>query len=287
MVAVPGGRFTMGRDGGEINERPAHKVFVTEFLIDRFEVSAREFAAFLNVAGNPDEHYTTPDEFATVLLVPDTLGTGRKISAPRNGYENYPANNVSWHGADAYCRWLGKRLPTEAEWEKAARGRDRRLFPWGKKAPTPAKARFAQDWTRDKLQVLVPVDTLPEGASPYGPLHMAGNVLEWVQDWYRQNLCNFCDQEGEPNLPLVRQIIGAGEERPVPGPDSVPAPSRKGEVRADPAGPSAGSFKVLRGGSWQDNLEVELMTTHRFWLAPEQRFPQTGFRCAMRPPVKP
>ncbi|HWR96856.1 MAG TPA: SUMF1/EgtB/PvdO family nonheme iron enzyme, partial [Candidatus Methanoperedens sp.] len=111
MLLVGGGRFTMGRDDGELNEQPAHDVDLEEYAVDRTEVSAAEFAAFLTAAGNPGEQYFTPDEQATVVLLRESGKQGVGFAA-RPGYERHPANNVSWHGADAYCRWRGKRLPT-------------------------------------------------------------------------------------------------------------------------------------------------------------------------------
>ena len=118
---------------------------------------------------------------------------------------------------------------------------------------------------------------------------MSGNVLEWVDDWYRQNLCDFCNPGGEKNLELIYQLTG----QPVPaetshagdgtsGDDSQEKTKSKRQAppRNNPSGPTTGSFKVLRGGSWQDRLEVDLSTTRRFWLDPAQRFPHTGFRCS-------
>lgn len=281
MLLVAGGRFTMGRDEGEINERPSHKVTVGAFAMDRTEVAASEFAEFLNASGNAGERYFTPDERATVVVAPADGGTGANRFAARPGYERHPANNVSWLGADAYCQWRDKRLPTEAEWEKAARGTDRRRFPWGQRAPGEELARFGQLWQEKRLDVLVPIDRFPEGASPYGLLNMSGNVLEWVGDWYRQNLCDFCNPDAEPNLELVLQLSGRSADRT----DAEAAGTeharrqRQAPPRIDPLGPAAGVFKVLRGGSWQESREDDLATTRRFWLDPAQRSPHTGFRC--------
>lgn len=293
MLLVGGGRFTMGRDRGEINERPAHTVKIDTFAMDRTEVSAADFAEFLNAVGNPGDTFFSSDDYATVIAGPLPGGTQDTRYSARPGYERYPANNVSWQGADAYCRWRGKRLPTEAEWEKAARGTDKRRFPWGRRDPGESLAQFNQLWQEKQFDVLVPVDAFPEGASPYGMLNMSGNVLEWVNDWYRQNLCDFCNPEGETNLGLILQLTRQNAETaaaPAAGsgetgsesPDHARKERRK-PPRNNPRGPVTGSFKVLRGGAWSDRQEDDMATTRRSWLDPSQRFPHTGFRCSNKP----
>jgi formylglycine-generating enzyme required for sulfatase activity len=285
MMEIPRGDFTMGRDAGPLNEQPSHEVDLGRYFLDRTEVSAADFAAFLNAEGNPGDRYFTADDLATIALAhgPDA----RSRYEPRAGFATFPANNVSWYGADAYCRWRGRRLPTEAEWEKGARGTDERRYPWGSPAPAPPRARFAQSWAEQRLGVLVPVDALPEGASTYGLLNMAGNVLEWVQDWYRQNLCDFCSPEGEAHLRLLRELTSQGEAAAAPAEtttrEAADTNQRQAPPRENPTGPSTGVFKVLRGGSWQEHDPEDLLTTRRYWLDPSQRFPSTGFRCAMDP----
>jgi len=297
MLVVSGGRFTMGRDKGEINERPAHEVDVDTFAMDRTEVSASDFAEFLNEIGNGGELYFTPDEYATVVVAPTDDGEKETRFSARPGFERFPANNVSWKGADAYCRWRGKRLPTEAEWEKAARGTDRRRFPWGERNPGEGLAQFGQVWQEKKFDVLVPVDALPQGASPYGVLNMAGNVLEWVSDWYRQNFLDFCNPGGETNLDLVRQLAGQATATFDADPSAAGKAGnatqgsakrvRQIPPRNNPSGPSTGIFTVLRGGSWEDRQTDDLSTTRRYWLDPSQRFPHTGFRCSKGLPGDP
>jgi len=132
----------MGYNEGEVNERPEHEVFLKAFSMDAYEVTAKEFAAFLNAKGNPDDKYFSCDDYSNIICFTKdgkqtVSSSGEKIVRfePRQGYANYPANNVSWYGAEGFCRWKGKRLPTEAEWEKAARGDDRRLYPWGNRIP--------------------------------------------------------------------------------------------------------------------------------------------------------
>jgi len=169
-------------------------------------------------------------------------------------------------------------------------GTDERRYPWGQPAPEPPRARFAQSWAEGRLDVLVPVDALPDGSSCYGVLNMAGNVLEWVRDWYRQNLCDFCSPKAEANLWLFRQLTNQGDapaaDAAAQG-DSGELAQRQAPPRDNPSGPSAGIFRVLRGGSWQDQDPADLMTTRRFWLDPAQRFPYTGFRCAKDPEEPP
>ena len=273
MVTVPGGWFKMGTDLSELNERPEHDVFVDAFQMDKYEVSASDFASFLNEKGNPENKYFSTDEYSTIAKENTSDGGQRYI--PRKGFENYPANNVSWYGADAYCRWKEKRLPYEAEWEKAARGNDGRTYPWDSGPPDETKARYGQKWDEKGLQVMVPVDAMPGGASYYGVFKMTGNCREWVVDWYRQNYCNYCDPDSADYTETALKIIGSdreGEIRNKKGPDMPP--------KYDPKGPPVGSFKVLRGGSWEETDERSLRSSYRYWLDPGERRRDTGFRCA-------
>jgi formylglycine-generating enzyme required for sulfatase activity len=286
MVEIPKGWFKMGSDTGEINERPEHDVFLDTFLMDKFEVSAKEFAGFLNEKGNPEHKYFSPDMYATIMGVSYQDGkevedsTAPQKYAPRPGFENYPANNVSWFGADAYCRWKKKHLPTEAEWEKAARSGDGRTYPWGDTMPDDKKARYNQTWEVKGFNVMVPVDALPESASPYGALNMAGNVWEWVNDWFRQNYCNFCFPVSGGQIDIAARLMGAPKDKIIATGDET----EKTQVvppRYDPKGPSYGVFKILRGGSWYDSFgEAVIRTTYRYWFDPEERYLNTGFRCA-------
>ena len=180
MVNVPAGEFLMGssdeeikkvvRDlgGGELGpdvewfaaERPQHKVYLDEFLIDKFEVTNGQYKLFI---------------IATGCAIPRHWENG---DYPK-GMENYPIVYVSWEDADAYSKWIGKRLPTEAEWEKTARGTDTRIWPWG------------NDFDKTKCNVECwegsgpkPIGSYPVGVSPYGAFDMAGNVWEWTDSWY-------------------------------------------------------------------------------------------------------
>ncbi|MBS1234426.1 MAG: hypothetical protein H6R43_142 [Nitrospirae bacterium] len=282
MVVVPKGWFYMGYDEGEFNEVPEHDVFLETYRIDRFEVPAKEFAAFLNEKGNPEDRYFSCDQYATIICLNkegkqvDSL-SGEDIVRfePRSGHENFPANNVSWYGAESFCRWKGKRLPTEAEWEKAARGDDRRLYPWGDRLPNDLNSRYNAEWKEKGLDVLLPVDALPEGLSSYGLYHMAGNVREWINDWYRQNYCDFCDPNSADYIASASEILGLHDTAADDLQNNPDVPPRY-----NTEGPSIGSFKVLRGGSWDDKSDRWIRSSYRFWLDPLERYGHTGFRCA-------
>src|SRR6266542_668086 len=202
MVTVPSGWFDRGCTPNVdcplyyVTDSPRTHTYLSTFSIDRYETTAEEYAVFLNdqgegqpyVFGEPGTYWVQANpnpivpNFGTVETYERDDGSTGHRAVP--GYERYPANLISWYGADAYCRWKGKRLPTEAEWEKAARGTDFRRYPWGDLPITPMRTRHFQYWDVTGRDTLVPVDALPEGAAAYGALNMGGNVWEWVSDWY-------------------------------------------------------------------------------------------------------
>ncbi len=181
MILVPAGEFIMGSDPEDekrgievgIDELPQRKVYLPAFYIDKYEATNGLYKKFVHEAGNKAP-FDWKDGFYP------------------EGEKDFPVAHIDWHDADAYCKWAGKRLPTEAEWEKAARGVDGRIYPWGdaydmKKANT-------KDWDRERVSA----GSFPGGASPYGALDMAGNVWEWTADWY----------EGYPGSALERSDFG-------------------------------------------------------------------------------
>ena len=178
VMLVQAGAFWMGRDGGPADEAPMHRVFVTDFWIEREKVSNAEFAAFLEAHGlvSPagDRRYDADDPDARIGRVPAPDGTGARWAA-EPGFERHPAVEVSWFGARDYCAWRDRRLPTEAEWEKAARGDDRRRYPWGAEPPAPHLAVFGRPYN-----ATAPGHARPQGASPPGVLDMLGNLREWT-----------------------------------------------------------------------------------------------------------
>jgi iron(II)-dependent oxidoreductase len=176
MVQVRAGSFVMGSNDGPADERPQHRVELPSFFIDRTPVTNHQFAQFLNARGpkgsQGENYYDVDDGDARIHL-----RNGKWIAD--KGFDTHPVVEVSWYGALAYCAWMGKRLPTEAEWEKAARGPDGRKFPWGNEPPDKTRAQFSAGWNQTR-----PVDAFPKGASPYGMLDAAGNAWEWVSSAY-------------------------------------------------------------------------------------------------------
>ncbi len=234
MVVIPAGSFTMGSNEGLPAERPEHVVTLDTYAIDRYEVSLRLYRKFLQEAQR-DAPPTWDDEAA------ETVG-------------DRPAVGVSWADASAYCTWAGKRLPTEAEWEKGARGTDGRRYPWGHMQPFVDIANYNRGVWVSEAVTLVNVAGGVEGMSvrhglkeggrsPYGLHHMAGNAAEWVADWY--------DREYYAKSP-----------------------------DKNPTGPAKGEKKVIRGGSWSD-LPVALRSSARVSAEPDFQDRGIGFRCAM------
>jgi len=224
MVLVPAGEFTMGSSTGDSDEQPAHLTHVDAFLIDIYEVTVRRYAAFLQANG-----IDQPSDWKTVN---------------QPAHQKHPIANVDWADAAAYCKWASKRLPTEAEWEKAARGTDSRLYPWGNDPSTPRYANYMKTESHNH-GALAPVGSLEEGKSPYGVYDMAGNVWEWVSDWY--------DKDYYKNSPSQ-----------------------------NPTGPASGESKVLRGGSRGSDPQ-HLRSAVRYFHRPAHRHKDYGFRCAKTP----
>lgn len=216
MVNIPAGEFTMGRDGGPKNEAPAHKLFLPAFYIDRNLVSAREYAKFIQEKGP-----TGPKgEMYLDVADPDVLVHNRDGKwLPKEGFENHPAAELSRQGAAAYCAWAGKRLPSEAEWEKAARGTDGRLYPWGNDLPSPDLA-FIGGFRGQT----VAVGQFPKGASPYGVLDMAGQVWEWTRSIYKPYPYNPKDGREEPGTAAT--VVARGGHS-ASGPEGLTSTSRE------------------------------------------------------------
>ncbi|MBN1149346.1 MAG: SUMF1/EgtB/PvdO family nonheme iron enzyme [Anaerolineales bacterium] len=241
MVLIPAGSFLMGSESGDDNERPVHQVFLDAFYIDVYEVTNELFARFLNEMGNQEEGgeswLEAGSEYVRII---QRDGEWR----PFAGNDCHPVVMVSWYGARAFCEWRGARLPTEAEWEKAARGGlEGALYPWGNDQPvyTFNSENGAQFGNRGATTV--PVGSFaPNG---YGLYDMAGNVYEWAADWY---------------------VAGYYSRSP----------------SENPQGPASSGRRVVRGGSWVNEV-YELRVSYRQWGYLTGRFSNFGFRCARSP----
>lgn len=252
MLYITGGSFIMGANGdvNNLDEQPPHQVVVPSFYLDRFEVSIQQYADFLNRQGG---NRGMCGGFDCVKTLVDTqwanLLNNFGVFEPRPGTASFPITWVSWYGADSYCRSIGRRLPTEAEWEYAARGLDGRTYPWGNNPPVAYENAIFGNQLQDFSTAFRPVDALPQGASPFGVFGMAGGAAEWVADWYQTDY-----YQGQPTSHLPNENSASGQ-------------------------------RVVRGGSWLDPAG-ELRATNRGHLSPAVQtvsntaYAGVGFRCA-------
>ena len=233
QLYIPAGEFNMGFDNGDDNEKPIHTVYLNEYWIDQTEVTNTQYA--LCVAAG---HCTKPLNLESQI---NSWYQDEELS-------DHPVVFVDWNQANAYCTWAGRRLPTEAEWEKAARGSDGRLYPWGDEFDS-TKVNYCDVncWAiwkdvdnSDGYSNTSPVGAFPGGASPYGVLDMAGNAYEWVSDWFSLYTSKYQD---------------------------------------NPTGPASGKEHVLRGGAWGDDFH-HLLTVIRSDEPSDVRRDFIGFRCA-------
>jgi formylglycine-generating enzyme required for sulfatase activity/predicted Ser/Thr protein kinase len=241
MVLVPAGPFIMGTNDGDPDEGPAHPVSLSAYYIDVYPVTNARYVQFLN------EVKTHQDDSGHLYVAigqdtPIRMLGGRYVA--QDGMEDHPASHVSWYGAEAYCLWAGKRLPTEAEWEKAARGDDQRSYPWGSEAPNQVTAAGKPRCNAIGLATsTTPVDHFADSASPFGCFDMVGNAMEWCADWFQ-----------------------SGYYALAPG--------------QDPTGPRSGSDRVCRGGCYHFDA-WSVRATYRINMDPSHLIQPTGFRCVM------
>jgi iron(II)-dependent oxidoreductase len=240
MVTIPGGTFIMGSDrkvdrNAYPAEFPQRKVYLDAYEIDKYEVTTVQFLKFvLATDRNP--------------LI-DWQYDGGNF---QESMASHPVMHVSWFDAEAYCKWAGKRLPTSAEWEKAARGEDGRIYPWGNEPAGLSRANFGRTGlsgpVRDRPERLllyppiISVDKYENSVSPYGVFQMAGNVAEWTADWYDSNYYK-------------------------------KAPDR------NPKGPDKGTQRAFRGGGWVDSTP-SVRPAQRNGTEPQTKMNWLGFRCA-------
>jgi iron(II)-dependent oxidoreductase len=227
MVRIAGGTFNMGSERGLPDERPVHPVTVKAFWIDRRPVTNAEFAAFLQQIGGAvnargQRLFDWDDGDARLRQV-----QGRWRADP--GFEQHPANEMSWYGARDYCQAYNKRLPTEAEREYAARGVAGRTYPWGEAAPDATRARYRAGWIET-----VPVGSFPAGATPEGVLDLAGNVHEWTSTIMRPYPYRADDGREAPDILADRVVRGGAADT---GPETLRSSWRGASVsRAARAG---------------------------------------------------
>ena len=259
MVYVPAGEFEMGSEDGNSDEQPIHTVYLDAYWIDKYEVSNKMFTMFVEETG----YQTDAEKYGSSWVYADgerdqvegadwehPQGPGSSLS----GLGLHPVVHVSWNDADVYCDWVGRRLPTEAEWEKAARGEDGRTYPWGNQEVEGNLLNYADvyldvDWADstedDGYETTAPVGSYPDGVSTYGAMDMAGNVWEWVADLYDEDYYSSSPNE-------------------------------------NPEGAASGENSVLRGGSWSYN-DWNVRSANRYGHNPGYVDSDIGFRCVTSP----
>ena len=227
MAHIPAGEFEMGSPDGEgkSNEHPNHKVYLDGFYIDIYEVTFENFEKYL--AANADQ-YPTITGWVDRKARPDML--------------KKPVFGFQWKRCKKYCEWRDKRLPTEAEWERAARGPENRTYPWGNEPPDDKRANFGNCCFIQKGTVLSEVGSFELGKSPDGVFDLGGNVAEWVYDWYDKKYYT------------------------------------KGHYK-NPKGPDKGKHHVIRGGAW-NSLPVYLRSSSRYGDSDAKDYYGIGCRCA-------
>jgi sulfatase modifying factor 1 len=224
MVTIPAGPFVRGTTSGGFDEQPQRTIVLDAFSINRYEVTNYQYQQFVLATGHRKPG--PPSRYAK------SIGKMRGT--------NQPVVYVSWEDANEYCRWKGKRLPTEAEWEKAMRGSDGRLWPWGNQEQ-PSGANWAR--VQDGYEVSARVGSFQADKSPYGVMDGAGNVMEWVGDWYSESYY-------------------------------------KNSPDQNPPSPEYGTYRVLRGGGYT-TTGADIRITSRTKMVPDFRDETIGFRCAI------
>ncbi|MDY6788087.1 MAG: formylglycine-generating enzyme family protein, partial [candidate division WOR-3 bacterium] len=210
LVYIPAGDFIMGNNDGWEREQPEHKVYLDGYYLSKYEITNKQYKKFCDETGREYPGDLNPyamDNYFT-------------------GYPDYPVD-VTWSEAKAYCDWAGLKLPTEAQWEKSAKGTDERKYPWGNRDPDSLLANFGWIYIdgNDGYSYTSPVGAFPAGKSPYGLMDMAGNVSEWCNDWYGYY---------------------------------------RSQEQRNPMGPNSGKHKVSRGGAWHNNCG-NLRTCMRYY----------------------
>jgi len=234
MVLIPAGEFQMGSNDGGSYEKPVHTVYLDAFYMDKYEVTVGQYKKFIQATGHRAPNWSRVSKYSPT--------------------DSHPIVYVSWNDAQAYAKWVGKRLPTEAEWEKADRGGlVGKKYPWGDEAPNAGGKYRANynpgSYTEDGYEYCAPVGSFPPNG--YGLYDMAGNVSEWCADWYDKNYYSF-------------------------------------SPRKNPRGPASGQYRVIRGGSWVEN-DSDLRAADRpnYLTVPSLIISLIGFRSCVSQDVTP
>lgn len=227
MVFFPAGEFLMGSPNGvgQRDEHPQRRVYLDSFYLDRYEVTGQGFEEYLEA--HPNRHPTI---------------TGWFDRKARPGMEKRPVIGLTWKRCSNYCAWKGKRLPTEAEWERAAAGLTQRVYPWGNDPPDPSRANFSKCCFIRKGEILEEVGTYELGKTPEGVYDMAGNIAEWVYDWYGKDYYKHSEYK-------------------------------------NPRGPEKGKYHTIRGGAW-NSPSIFLKSADRYGSDDAHLFYGIGCRCA-------
>jgi len=282
MVLIPEGPFLMGSTENEINklleldtnveasrfdvEIPQREVYMSAYLIDKYPVTNAEYKKFIESGGYKQRDFWSDAGWDYVLQA-KLLDSGGVHSA-LDGEDDCPVVNVSWYEAEAFAKYMGKRLPTEAEWEKAVRGTDGRIYPWGNEFDK-TKLNCAES----KIEKPTPVTKYPEGISDYGCFDMAGNVWEWTADWFDSQYYRSAPDR-DPQGPAK------AEDKPFFGrPEDVGTSIYELEP-AEAGSSTLSDCKVLRGGSWNGGGVIHIRCANRDYDEPDYKNDTIGFRCA-------
>lgn len=275
LIYIPPGDFLMGNDYGATYEKPEHSVYLDGYWIDKTEITNAMFVKFITEKGAANDSSQLINYYSESHI--HKIEDGWKID---DGYDNHPVILVNWYGADSYCAWAGRRLPTEKEWEKSARGADGRVYPWGN--TFDCRNGNFDDETQidaymvpgglscDGYQKTAPVGSFSTGASPYGVLDMSGNVLEWIN--------NYFDEFSYSKRPeIIPTALTELELLQMPGSDFCPHPDAFCDEFMEPD-----ENRVIRGGSWYSD-DQSATTFSRDWQHSSEYYTQVGFRCAVSP----
>jgi formylglycine-generating enzyme required for sulfatase activity len=282
MVLIPEGQFLMGSTEDDINklleldrnveasrfdvEVPQREVCLGAYLINKYPVTNAEYKKFIESGGYKQRDYWSNAGWDYVLQIKPL--DGDDLNSAMDSDDGCPVVNVSWYEAEAFAKYMGKRLPTEAEWEKAARGTDGRVYPWGNEFDK-TKLNCAES----RIERPTPVVKYLQGRSEYGCFDMAGNVWEWTADWFDSQ--------------YYRSAPGRDPQGPAKAEDK-PFFGRPEDVgtsiyELEPASAGSGTLsdcKVLRGGSWSGGGVVHIRCANRDYDEPDYRNETIGFRCA-------